>query len=151
MYTNHINHCEFYYYYFYYQLNYYTMGGRVIGFLAGVTVTGAVYQASKGYMNTSRDFFHESFMDMKDQIDNRIITDKGIDKNPQPPNRRVTQITRPSVLETCKDFWNEEFIRGVNWVYSINWYQWGLDADRKLNKLTDKLTRKLAEAGKEAK
>ncbi|KAF3989620.1 hypothetical protein FT663_02713 [Candidozyma haemuli var. vulneris] len=125
------------------------MGGRIIGFLAGVTATGAVFSATKGLMQKMETFNHTNFTEMKDQIENRILTDKGIDKNPQPPNRRVTQLTRPSILETCKDYWNEEFIQGVNWVYSINWYQWGLDADRKLNKLTDKLTRKIAEAGKE--
>lgn len=125
------------------------MGGRIIGFLAGVTATGVVFSATKGLMQKMETFNHTNFTEMKDQIENRILTDKGIDKNPQPPNRRVTQLTRPSILETCKDYWNEEFIQGVNWVYSINWYQWGLDADRKLNKLTDKLTRKIAEAGKE--
>lgn len=114
-----------------------------------MTATGAVFSATKGLMQKMETFNHTNFTEMKDQIENRILTDKGIDKNPQPPNRRVTQLTRPSILETCKDYWNEEFIQGVNWVYSINWYQWGLDADRKLNKLTDKLTRKIAEAGKE--
>ncbi|KAM3123452.1 hypothetical protein CJJ07_004091 [Candidozyma auris] len=124
------------------------MGGRIIGFLAGVTVTGAVYSFSKGFMKNVEELTHASLLEMKDQIDNRILTDNGIDKNPQPPNRRVTQVTRPSFAETCKDYWNEEFIKGVNWVYSINWYQWGLDADRKLNTLTDKLTKKIADTGK---
>lgn len=27
----------------------------------------------------------------------------------------------------------------ANWLYAINWYQWGLEADRKINKLTDKV------------
>lgn len=127
------------------------MGGRIIGFLAGVTATGALFASTRGLMESMENFAHLNFTEMKDQIDNRILSDKGIDKNPQPPNRRVTQLTRPSFLETSKDFWNEEFIKGVNWVYSINWYQWGLEADRKLNRLTDKLTRSIAEAGKEGK
>lgn len=127
------------------------MGGRIIGFLAGVTVSGIAWTIAEPAMTMPLMFVSTGLQEAKDQIDNRILSDKGIEKNPQPPNRRVTQLTRPSFLETCKDYWNEELIKGVNWVYSINWYQWGLDADRKLNKLTDKLTKSIAEAGKEGK
>lgn len=127
------------------------MGGRIIGFLAGVTVSGIAWTIAEPLMTMPLIFVSSGLQEAKDQIDNRILSDKGIEKNPQPPNRRVTQLTRPSFLETCKDYWNEELIKGVNWVYSINWYQWGLDADRKLNKLTDKLTKSIADAGKEGK
>ena len=77
--------------------------------------------------------------DTQDIITTRILSDRNSEDELAPLNRRVLWSTRPSVWETCKDIWNEEIITAANWVYSINWYQFGLDIDRKLNKLTDKV------------
>lgn len=118
------------------------MGGRIIGFLAGVSTVGLVHHFTKGLFAFNL-FLHDNITSMTDQVNNQILSDRGIDKNPIPPNRRVNILYRPSLVETCKDIWNEELINSVNWLYSINWYQWGLDIDRKLNKITDKFTQKL--------
>lgn len=64
---------------------------------------------------------------------------------PLPVNKRVSATYRPSVWETSKDIWNEEIIKVANWLYSINWYQWGLEADRKINTLTDKVVQMAVE------
>lgn len=42
-------------------------------------------------------------------------------------------------METSKDIWNDEIIKMVNWVYGINWYQWGVKLDRKVMGLTEKV------------
>lgn len=115
------------------------MGNRIHGFLAGVALTGSLAITSASYIRGNLAFVSTNLRDLDNTINNRILSDRDIDSNPQPPNRRVAMSHRPSFAETGKDIWNEEIIKMVNWVYSINWYQWGLDADRKLNKLTDKV------------
>lgn len=115
------------------------MGNRIHGFLGGVFLTGSLALTYTSYVKSSMEIVSNNLQDIDNTINNRILTDKDVEKDPQPLNRRVLTTHRPSVLETAKDIWNEEVITMVNWVYSINWYQWGLTADRKMNKLTDKI------------
>lgn len=35
--------------------------------------------------------------------------------------RRIELETRNDINETMRDLWNHEIIRGVNWVYGIQW------------------------------
>lgn len=113
------------------------MGNRIQGFLAGVVVAGfatlTTSAAIKRHEAVNRNYLHQC---------NNIINNKILSKEPPteplPLNRRVLGVHRPSVAETCKDIWNDEIIRMTNWVYLINWYQWGLDIDRKVNRLVDR-------------
>lgn len=115
------------------------MGNRIQGFLAGVALTAGVVLATQGRIQASVVNASTIIRDTDNIINNRILTDRDAQLAPLPINRRVSTTYRPSVWETAKDIWNEEIITMVNWAYSINWYQWGLEADRKFNKLTDKV------------
>lgn len=115
------------------------MGNRIQGFLAGAALTAGVVLATSGRIQASTLTASNLIRDTDSIINNRILTDRDAQLAPLPINKRVAGEHRPSVWETSKDIWNEEIIKAVNWVYSINWYQWGLDADRQLNRLTDKV------------
>lgn len=115
------------------------MGNRIQGFFAGAALTGFLATTTVGYMRSLNTVNSKLLRDTQDIITTRILSDRNSEDELAPLNRRVLWSTRPSVWETCKDIWNEEIITAANWVYSINWYQFGLDIDRKLNKLTDKV------------
>lgn len=119
----------------------YIMGNRIQGFLAGVALTAGTVLATSGRIQASLITASNIIRDTDYIINNRILTDRDTQLAHLPVNKRVSTTLRPSFWETSKDIWNEEIITMVNWLYSINWYQWGLDADRKFNKLTDKVVR----------
>lgn len=121
------------------------MGNRVQGFFAGAVLTGFLATTTVGYMRSVNSVNSKILRECDGVINNRILTDKDAQTVPMPLNKRIVLTHRPSVWETSKDIWNEEIITMVNWVYSINWYQWGLDVDRKLNKLADKVVLVAAE------
>lgn len=121
------------------------MGNRIQGFLAGVALTSSIVLATAGRIQSSQATASTIIRDADSIINNRILTDRDAQLVPLPVNKRISTTYRPSVWETCKDIWNEEIITMANWVYSINWYQWGLEADRKLNKLTDKVVQMAVE------
>lgn len=56
-----------------------------------------------------------------------------------PVNKLFEETRRVSILETSKDLWNEELIKAVNWVYSIDWYKFGVQTDQAIMDLTDKV------------
>lgn len=115
------------------------MGNRIQGFLAGVFVTGCVTAWTAGAINGNQVLISAQLQQCDNIIKNRILSDKDRNAVPAPVNKRVFATTRPSVWETCKDIWNDEIITVANWAYSINWYQWGLEADKKVNRLADKV------------
>lgn len=115
------------------------MGNRIQGFLAGVVVTAGMALATSGRIKLAQMNASGLIRDTDYIINNRILTDRDAQLTPLPVNRRISTTYRPSVWETCKDIWNEEIICAANWVYSINWYQWGLEVDKRLNRMADKL------------
>lgn len=121
------------------------MGNRIQGFLAGVFVTGCVTAYTAGLFKSNQALISQQLQSCDSVIKNRILSDKDRNAVPTPINRRILTTYRPSVWETCKDIWNDEIITVANWAYSINWYQWGLEADKKLNKLADKVVQAAVE------
>lgn len=126
------------------------MGGRIIGFLTGVSTVGVLHYYTRSLFEVNKHFT-SNVRSMVDQVNDQILSDRGIDKNPTPPNRRERQLSRASFVETSKDIWNEELIKSVNWLYSINWYRFGLDLDRKASKFLDKITHKLIQNENDSK
>ncbi|SGZ48723.1 CIC11C00000005345 [Sungouiella intermedia] len=121
------------------------MGNRIQGFLAGVALTSSIVLATSGRIQATLLTAAGIIRDTDSIINNRILTDRDSQLVPLPVNKRVSATYRPSVWETSKDIWNEEIIKVANWLYSINWYQWGLEADRKINTLTDKVVQMAVE------
>lgn len=48
--------------------------------------------------------------------------------------RKIEIETRDNVTETMKDLWNHEIIRGVNWVYGIQWNAIGKRVENSIQK-----------------
>lgn len=113
--------------------------GRVLGFFAGLGLVSLGHTYALAYVKKSEPLVSLSLQHARARIEDRILSDRGLHAKVEPVNKRVEFTSRPSVRETCRDIWNDEIIKMVNWVYSINWYQWGLDADRGVNKLADGL------------
>ncbi|KAI5958450.1 uncharacterized protein KGF55_005793 [Candida pseudojiufengensis] len=114
------------------------MGGRIHGFLGGVLLTSALtYYTGQLFVNNAK-FISQHLKQSNSIIQNKILTDTYY-KNLEIPNNQITTYERPNFQETCKDIWNEEIIKMVNWIYSINWYKLGLTIDEEANKLTDRL------------
>lgn len=119
------------------------MAGRIHGFLAGVLFTSAVTYYTGEYIKKNQAFVSKHLQASSRIIENRILTDKDISKDIEPGSSRITVTGRGDFKEICKDIWNDEIITMVNWIYSINWFQLGKDADDKLIRLTDNLSEKI--------
>lgn len=121
------------------------MGNRIIGFLTGVGLTALLSIYTTSYIRNMKEFTAAQVRDVDYSIKTHILQ-RGEPVKPAPPiNRRLDYTFRPSIWETATDIWNDEIITMVNWVYSINWYQVGLDADRKIVHLTDKVANSVRE------
>lgn len=115
------------------------MGNRINGFLGGVLLTGFITVSTSAAIKRYEAINSAQIRHCDDIINNRILSDNYLRENATPINKRVFLTYRPSVWETCKDIWNEEIIKMINNVYSINWHKLGLEADRKLGKVAEKV------------
>lgn len=121
------------------------MGNRIQGFLAGVALTGFLTVTTSAAIKR-HERINTTYIRAADEIiTERILLDRYEKNAAIPVNKRVFYQTRPLVWETCKDIWNDEIIKMTNRVYSINWYQWGLNIERKLHRLADKAGEVVAE------
>lgn len=110
---------------------------RIHGFLGGVLLTASLTYYTGQYMEKNQKFVSSQLQHANYVVQNRILSDKGVQK-PVAVDSAVTYASRP-FGETAKDIWNDEIIKMVNWVYSINWYGWGVEADRAISDLTNKV------------
>lgn len=125
------------------------MGGRIHGFLGGVLLTASLTYYTGQYIEKNQKFVSKQLRNADDVVNNRILSDSGIPK-PVAVDTRVDLHTR-NFAETSKDIWNEEIIKMVNWVYGINWYSWGIAADKKILDLTSKVAENLVVVAEEKK
>ncbi|ODV80248.1 uncharacterized protein CANTADRAFT_5904 [Suhomyces tanzawaensis NRRL Y-17324] len=121
------------------------MGGRIHGFLGGVLLTSALTYYTGEYFKKNQQFISHQLRVSDNTINNRILSDHDLKKELIPIDKRIGATTRVNFSETCKDIWNDEIIKMVNWVYGINWYQWGLTADKKLLSISDKIANSITE------
>ncbi|KAK6203006.1 uncharacterized protein RJT21DRAFT_119125 [Scheffersomyces amazonensis] len=115
------------------------MGGRIHGFLGGVLLTSAFAYYTGEYFKKNSTFISHQLQISDNVINNRILTNKDLLKELEPKSSHISTTDRVNFSETSKHIWNDEIITMVNWVYSINWYQWGLTVDKKFNQLLDKV------------
>ncbi|KAG7194185.1 uncharacterized protein KQ657_004895 [Scheffersomyces spartinae] len=120
------------------------MAGRIHGFLSGVLLTSAITYYTGEYIKKNQQFVSRHLQTSTRIIDNRILSDKDINKDIEPGSSHITRTSRGEFKEICKDIWNDEIITMVNWIYSINWFQLGKDADEGLIRLTDNLSEKIS-------
>lgn len=113
------------------------MGGRIHGFLGGVLLTASLTYYTGQYIEKSNRFVSGQLQHANAVVTDRILSNRGIAK-PIAVDNNIDLSTRP-FSETAKDIWNDEIITMVNWVYGINWYSWGVLADKKLQDLTNKV------------
>lgn len=113
------------------------MGGRIHGFLGGVLLTASLTYYTGQYIEQNGKFVSKQLRHADFVVQERILSDRGV-LRPQAVDAGVSLHTR-AFGETAKDIWNDEIIKMVNWVYSINWYSWGVAADRQLADLTSKV------------
>ncbi|ABN68247.1 predicted protein [Scheffersomyces stipitis CBS 6054] len=121
------------------------MGGRIHGFLGGVLLTSAFAYYTGEYIRKNEQFVSQQLRSANNIIQNKILTDRDLINESVPKSSHSISTQRVSVTETAKDIWNDEIIKMVNWVYSINWYQAGLTADRKVLEFADKLVASVSE------
>lgn len=115
------------------------MGGRIHGFLGGVLLTSVATYYTGEYIRNNKAFVSAQLQNSKDIIEHQIVTDNHRQQPIVPVNKQYSETRRVSVLETSKDLWNDELIKAVNWVYSIDWYRFGVQTDQAINDLTDKV------------
>jgi altered-inheritance-of-mitochondria protein 5 len=111
--------------------------GRIHGFLGGVLLTSTITYYTGEYFRSNQKFISTHL-----QTSDHIIRSKILSPNqaePIPTTSHSSTISRVGIVETSKDIWNDEIIKMVNWVYGINWYQWGVKLDRKVMGLTEKV------------
>ncbi|KAK6463478.1 hypothetical protein DFJ63DRAFT_120654 [Scheffersomyces coipomensis] len=115
------------------------MGGRIHGFLGGVLLTSAFTYYTGEYFQKNATFISQQLKTSDNIINHRILTDRDLVAESIPKSSHSNKTDRISFVETSKDIWNDEIITMVNWVYSINWYSWGLSLDKKVNTLIDRV------------
>lgn len=101
---------------------------RIYGFLGGALVTTSIayYTASE---------FRRNGQFAASQLEEaRIILDNYGKEKPFVP-RKIERESRDDIIETAKDLWNHEIIRGVNWFYGIQWNTIGKKAENGIETL----------------
>lgn len=106
------------------------MGGRIHGFLGGLLLGLALtyYQAYQFHSNGWK--IQQLLRRAKATIDDR-------NKPAEVAPAKVAFSYRPGGKETFADLWNDEVIRGVNWVYSINWVAVEENLELKVRRVAD--------------
>lgn len=115
------------------------MGGRIHGFLGGVLLTSVATYYTGEFVRSNKLFVSSQLQSSRDIIEHQIISHKHGHDKIMPVNKLFEETRRVSILETSKDLWNEELIKAVNWVYSIDWYKFGVQTDQAIMDLTDKV------------
>ncbi|OWB61028.1 hypothetical protein B5S29_g1912 [[Candida] boidinii] len=94
------------------------MAGRIHGFLGGVLMTSSLTYLTAYEFKSKQNTISKSLLESSNLIEHR--------NDPIEHKSNVVQFTtRDGINETVKDIWNEEVIRGVNWLYSINLTNYG--------------------------
>lgn len=115
------------------------MGGRIHGFLGGALFTSALVYYTGEYIKKDQQFISRQLRITDTVINEGIIKGKDLNKEGIKVIPRGEKQVHAGIAESTKDIWNEEIIKMVNWIYSINWYQITIQADKQINQLTDKL------------
>lgn len=123
------------------------MGGRIHGFLGGVLLTSALTYYTGEYFHKKQQFISHHLRTSNDIINERILSNKPRDELVA-IDKSITYTSRQGVSEIAKDIWNEEVIKMVNWLYSINWYNIVVTTDKKISQLTDKVAQSVVEKSK---
>lgn len=113
--------------------------GAIHGFLGGALLTSSVAYFGGAYIRASTNVVSNHFQRADRAIHNRILSDIDILLENEPRNSHTRYVERANLAETSKDIWNEEIIKMVNWLYSINWYKAGIQIDHKLAGLGSKI------------
>ncbi|GMM36408.1 hypothetical protein DASC09_037330 [Saccharomycopsis crataegensis] len=109
------------------------MSGRIHGFLGGVLLTSSLTYLTALEFRKNRDIVSQSLITSKDIIENRHNRDTTY----VPGTNSINYNDRSNIRESFADIWNSEIIKGVNWVYSINWLAAGEKVERGLRKLVE--------------
>ncbi|ODQ83052.1 hypothetical protein BABINDRAFT_57276 [Babjeviella inositovora NRRL Y-12698] len=107
------------------------MGGRIHGFLGGVLLTASITYYNGYQFKQTQKLISQSLRESKTLIDER-------NKPVESASKSLEFSYRPSVWETVADIWNDEVIRGVNWVYSVNWAKLTTDVEDKISNAINK-------------
>lgn len=113
--------------------------GRIHGFLGGALLTSALTYYTGEYFHKNSRVVSLHLRASNDIINNRILSDTDANQELVPVSKHINYTSRQSIAETSKDIWNDEIIKMVNWLYSINWYQTVVNVDKKINTLTSKV------------
>ncbi|KAG7697522.1 hypothetical protein KL930_000423 [Ogataea haglerorum] len=88
------------------------MTGRIHGFLGGVLLTGSI-----AYL-TAREFrLNQAVISQSLKESSRIIEERDL---PIPHQSNVLRFRQKSIAESIKDIWNHEVIKGVNYIYALD-------------------------------
>lgn len=107
--------------------------GRLTGLLSGVLFTSSVAYYTKREIDGNL-LVISSCLRRSDEIINNSISP--VKHELVPINNKINTNT-VSISSTLTDIWNREIISFVNFIYSINWYQLGLEVDKKVVQLVD--------------
>lgn len=89
------------------------MGGRIHGFLGGVLLTTSLAYYTSQEFKRNQEFVSKTIREAEAIIDEH-------DKPQKPVPRSIEFQHRPSMKQTIADIWDEQILKGVHWVYSIN-------------------------------
>lgn len=116
------------------------MGGRIHGFLAGTLCSASLAYFTSLEFQKNKTELSSALQSYKSQIENRNVA--------QPEYRRgdssIHYSDRSQLREIFADIWNGEIIKGVNWLYGINW----LAAGEKLESGLVKIENSIVQASK---
>ncbi|KAG7877893.1 hypothetical protein KL905_001159 [Ogataea polymorpha] len=89
------------------------MAGRIHGFLGGVLLTGSI-----AYL-TAREFrLNQAVISQSLRESSRIIEERDL---PVPHQSNILESKEKTLTESIKDIWNHEVIKGVNYIYSLDY------------------------------
>ncbi|ODQ65316.1 hypothetical protein NADFUDRAFT_42598 [Nadsonia fulvescens var. elongata DSM 6958] len=86
---------------------------KTIGYLGGVFVSSVIGYFVVGELNKTSEKVAKDLESVKERLDQEQV-----------PKTNVVDVIqfehRTGVSETMKDLWNEEIIKGVNWLYNVD-------------------------------
>ncbi|GMG60223.1 unnamed protein product [Ambrosiozyma monospora] len=88
------------------------MAGRIHGLLGGILLTTSLTYLTQQNFKKNQAIIHDSISQSVETLDyeNRKVE----------INSNVKQLEVKTVRESVKDIWNYEIVRGVNWLYSLD-------------------------------
>ncbi|ODV96150.1 hypothetical protein PACTADRAFT_49551 [Pachysolen tannophilus NRRL Y-2460] len=102
--------------------------GRIQGFLGGVLLTSTLTYLTALEINSNKTAVSNALRNSAKIIDDR-------DKEVSFKENVIEINSRPSILETSKDIWNNEVIKATNFLYSLSWYGFGQSISNEVKKI----------------